>query len=273
MRQRLSHVTKNCDTRRVRRLALVFALAVLLTPFVGVAHAQTSSSDVRLANDLYKSGHEKVKAGDWQGAREAFARAYALYPQPVILVNLAGAEVQTGRLVQATEHYRQFLKNTSGLDPNEVEIARKSMATVEARLAHLKVTVANTRASDIIELDGHPLPTAALDVDYPVDPGKHVARVMRNGAEETRSEVTLAEAESRQIRLVAKAITAELAPFTPATQAGADDKRSKGSIFSSPWFWIASGVVVIGAATAICLGAVCKSDDPYSGNLGSVKLP
>jgi hypothetical protein len=259
----------------VRSLALaVMLLAALSVTFARPALAQTTqtSSDVRLANDLYKSGHEKVRAGDWEGARDAFTRAYALYPQPVILVNLAGAEVQTGRLVQATEHYRQFLKNTAGLDPAEVEIAKKTMANVEARLAHLKITVANTKPSDTIELDGHPLPRAALDVDYPADPGKHVVRIMRDGAEEARADVTLAERETKAVRLVAKPI-AYTAPVVTPAPSDEKDKKSGGSIFSSPWFWVASGVIVVGAATAICLGAVCRGDDAYSGNLGNVTLP
>lgn len=255
----------------VRWPVLVLVVFTLLATIARPALAQTkeSSSDVRLANDLYKSGHEKVKAGDWDGAREAFARAYALYPQPIILVNLAGVEVQTGRLVQATEHYRQFLKNTTGLDPSEVDIAQKAMANVEARLAHLKITVANTTSSDAIELDGRPLPAAALDVDYPVDPGKHVVRIMRNGAEDARADVTVTERESRAVRLVAKPI----AYSPPAPAPAATDEKKSGSIFSSPWFWVASGVVVVGAATAICLGALCRSDEPYSGNLGNVTLP
>lgn len=256
----------------VRSLVLVITLLVTIAvPAFAQTATKASSGDVRLANDLYKSGHEKLKTGDWDGAREAFARAYALYPQPVILVNLAGAEVQTGRLVQATEHYRQFLKNTSGLDPAEVDIAKKAMAKVEARLAHLRITVANTTASDSIELDGRALPEAALDVDYPVDPGNHVIRIMRNGAEDARADVTLAESESKAVRLVAKPIAYSPPPPLPSTT---DDKDKKsGSIFSSPWFWVASGVVVVGAATAICLGALCRSDEPYQGNLGNVTLP
>jgi hypothetical protein len=125
-----------------------------------------------------------------------------------------------------------------------------------------------------MDLDGHPFPSAALDVAYPVDPGKHVIRVVRGGAEEARTEITLAEKESKPVRLVTKAVTTEPPPANNSTpkQSGADEKKS-GSIFSSPWFWVATGVVVIGAATAICLGAVCKSEEPYSGNLGNVKLP
>jgi Tfp pilus assembly protein PilF len=256
----------------VRWLALVVVLLVAIgVTFARPASAQ-SSSDARLANDLYKTGHEKVKAGDWEGARDAFMRAYALYPQPVILANLAGAEVQTGRLVQATEHYRQFLKNTQGLDPSEVEIAKKAMATVEARLAHLRITVANAKPSDSVELDGHALPPAALDIDYPVDPGKHILRIIRDGAEDARADVTVAERETKSVRLVAKPV-AYAAPVIGPPPSDEKDKKSGGSIFSSPWFWVASGVVVIGAATAICLGAICRSDEPYSGNLGSVTLP
>lgn len=254
----------------MRRIALVCALSAACFVTASGVRAEERTSDVRLANELYKSGHERVKSDDWEGARDAFARAWALYPQPVILANLAGAEVQTGRLVEATEHYRQLFKNTTGLSPAEVEIAKKAMERVEARLPHLRVTVANLRAADAVEIDGAPLPRAALDADYPVDPGTHVVRVVRDGSEEARGEVALAEGETKALRLVAPSVTAAPAPLI-VTRPRAGDER--GGIFGSPWFWVATGVVVVGAGAAVCLAAVCRSDDAYSGNLGAVTLP
>ena len=231
---------------------------------------EPSSADVRAANDLYKTGLDRVKDAEWEGAREAFARAYELYPQPVILANLAGAEVRTNRIVAGVEHYRQLLKQPTGMSAEEIELVSRAMKAAEARLAYLRITVANTKPGDRIELDGTPLASAALDIDYPVDPGKHVVTAARSGAETARAEVVLKEGEWKPVKLSLRSLATS--PLSPPPPPDADEKP-KG-ITSSPWFWIVSGVVVVGAAAAtVCVAAVCRDDKPFQGSLGSVTLP
>ena len=232
---------------------------------------EPSSADVRVANDLYKTGLDRVKDAHWEAARDAFARAYELYPQPVILANLAGAEVRTNRIVAGVEHYRQLLKQPTGMSAEEVELVSRAMKAAEARLAYVRITVANAKPADRIELDGTPLASAALDIDYPVDPGKHVITAARSGAETVRAEVILKEGESKPVKLSLRSLATSPLSTPPPPQDA--DEKPKG-ITSSPWFWIVSGVVVVGAAAAtVCVAAVCRDDKPFQGNLGSVALP
>lgn len=231
---------------------------------------EPSSADVRLANDLYKTGLDRVKDAQWEQARDAFARAYELYPQPVILANLAGAEVRTGRIVAGVEHYRQLLKQPTGMSPDEIELVARAMKEAETRLAHLKISVANTKPGDRVELDGAPLSSAALEIEYPVDPGSHVITASRTGAETARTEVDVKEGESKPVKLSLRSLATS--PLSTAPSQPATDEKPKG-ITSSPWFWIVSGVVVVGAAAAtVCIASVCR-DDGYQGNLGAVTLP
>jgi hypothetical protein len=225
---------------------------------------------VRVANDLYKTGLDRVKDAQWEAARDAFARAYELYPQPVILANLAGAEVRSGRVVAGIEHYRQLLKQPTGMSAGEIELVQRAMKDAELQLAHVRITVANSRPSDRVELDGAPLTGAALDIDYPVDPGKHVITATRSGSETARAEVDMRAGESKPVRLSPRLLATS--PITPAPIIL--DEKPKGSLTSSPWFWIVTGAVVVGAAAVtVCLAAVCRDDEGFQGNLGSVKLP
>lgn len=230
----------------------------------------SSSADVRVANDLYTAGLEHVKAGEWESARQAFSRAYELYPQPVILANLAGAEVRTGRLVSGVEHYRQLLKDPSGMSAEEIGLLERAMRASEARLAHVRIVVVGHERGDRVELDGVPLAAAALDIDYPVDPGRHVVTAARAGWETAEVEVSLAEGATKRVRLAPRLLA------TSSARAGwpADSDGKGRGVTSSPWFWIATGVVVVGAAAAtICIAAVCRDDPSFQGNLGSVRLP
>ncbi len=253
----------------VRPRALAFALLLFTIPATAAEPArQPTAADVKLANEISKTGLEKVKANDFEGARDAFTRAYALNPLPTTLANLAGAEAQTGRVVAAVAHYKQVLENPAGMPTEQVELLKSALRAAEARLAHIRISITGRKPSDRIELDGTNLTPSELDVDRVVDPGKHLVRVVRGSSEAAKAEVELRDGESKPVSLALRD------PFVQAPPPPPPQEQEGGGVFRSPWFWIASGVIVVGAtATTLCLAAFCKKDDPYSGTLGTVTLP
>ena len=79
--------------------------------------------------------------------------------------------------------------------------------------------------------------------------------------------VTLADGEHRKVTLM-PALAAT--PPPPAPPPVMPEKRS---VFSSPWFWTAAGIIVAGGtATVLCVASLCRTDDGYQGSLGSIKL-
>ena len=72
-----------------------------------------SAAKLPIARKLYDEGVDAVNKGRWSTAYDKFKASYELVPRPITLFNLAGAQSQTGRLVEAGESYRRFLRDTS----------------------------------------------------------------------------------------------------------------------------------------------------------------
>ncbi len=246
--------------------ALLLAFALTVAP----SHADGTSGEVALAREQFERGVAAAQSGRWADAREAFARAYDLHPHPTTLLNLAGAEAETGRVVAAAEHYRKVVRDAA-VTAEERAAAEQALARVEKRAARVRVVVDGRRlAADRVEIDGAAIASAAVGEDLPIDPGEHAAVLKRNGAEVARRGFALREAESRTVSLDA--------PAPPATPAPATAETSGGGLLASPWFWAAVGVVVVGGTFAtVCAAGACSGSGgahPATGNAGpNIKLP
>lgn len=251
------------------RVALVLAVAGLAP---SLAHAQ-SSSEVAAARSLFQEGLAAAREGRWEHARDRFERSYAIAPRPNTLLNLAGAQVQTGQLVAGAESYRRFLAEArSGAAARYRPQAEEALAEVERRIARLTVSVEGLTEADTVTLDGDELARAALGIEIPVDPGTRTIVVHRGDAERAREIVTLAEGERREITIDvsvdlrvaderSRAQVPEAALRADAEAAGGDDGA-----------WIGVGVAVgvlvaAGVAVGVAL-AVDAASATYAGNLG-----
>lgn len=165
------------------------ALAIALAPARARAQdGEPTAAEVAAARELFVEGAKAARAARWQDAYEAFERSYALYPQLATLLNLASAQASTGRLVEAAESYRRYLRGAEGEDPEHVAAAERALESLEPRIPHVRVSVPNRQSEDAVELDEGVLREEVLGARYPVEPGEHVLRVRRDGevvAEET----------------------------------------------------------------------------------------
>jgi hypothetical protein len=247
-----------------RRLAWLLTLSLAALPAGALAQSQ---GDVAQARDLFQQGIEAARAERWTEARERFERSYALAERPGTLLNLAGAQAQTGQLVRAAESYRRFLAQaTRGREARIAPQARRALAELEPRIAHL--TVHATRAEgEVVTLDGEELPAAELDVSIPIDPGAHVLALVRGDSERDREAFTLTEGEEREVTLE-PSIQIEVSPELAA--ASADRPSSGGGDDSGLWIGLGVGAAVVVIA-AIVLGAYFGAEAanaPFQGNLG-----
>ena len=278
-------------------LRLSFPLAVALSlslGSIGAARAQQapSASETALAREQFREGMGHAQASRWQDAYAAFSRAYSLVRRPLVLLNLAGAEEQTGRLVQAAEHYRQFLREvTSGREAQQRPVAEQGLARVEPRIPRARFMLAQARSTDSYVLDDQPISAAVMGTALPLDPGAHTLVVSSDGSEIGRIAFTLAEREAKDVLVSVTRPTQPVALVPRADAATANTRvailprngedplpapRERddegGGVLASPVFWIIVGVVVIGGATAGVLVATSGGSDPYSGNLGSIPI-
>jgi hypothetical protein len=277
--------------RNASILACALAIGIAVAP--RTAFADPSAAETSVARDHFKEGMEAGKAGRWEEARAAFQRSYDVWPRPLTLLNLAGAQAESGKLVLASESYRKFVREASapGADPKAVEqkaAAQQSLASIEARLPRVRIRVDGQQEGDTVEMDGQPLSNGMLGVYFPADPQEHRLAVTRGGAQVATTTFRLQEKETKDVALAAPP------PATPAGSAGsrpespawfkptpaqprpAEQPSSGGSIFSSPWFWGITGVVVAaGAVTGVVLATSSSGADapaPYTGNVPPTRI-
>lgn len=256
-----------------RALTLAVALAVA-APLAG-AHAQTAS-ETAAARRLFRQGLAAARGGEWAEAVASFERSYAIAPRPNTLLNLAGAQAQTGALVAATESYRRFLAEATGRRSRRLRArAAAELEELEGRLAHLTVTVDGLTESDSVRLDGEELSRALLGVDFPVDPGARVLLVRRGARDLVREELTLAEGERRDVSLDATpnlevsvdARPGELPPSALEADPPGDDDTAVIVGVS-----IGVGVAVVAAAIITAVVLLEDGAQPHQGSFGEGSL-
>jgi len=259
----------------LRRAASAGLLLGLLLG-VGSARAAEGSDP---AEQLFNQGVEAARRGDWENARAGFEAAQALSARPVILVNLAGAQARTGRLVDAARNYRAVADDTSADAAPFREAALGVLKTLLPRIPRLRVRTAGLADADIVRLDEVPLARDALAEPVLVDPGSHTITVTRDGTDRARVTLSVAERETHDLSPLA-ALGPPPVPVAAAPGAAGGEQSllsrpsdreeappAHRSVWRSPWLWTAVAAVAAGAATAAVL---LNSREPAPAFSGSV---
>jgi hypothetical protein len=240
---------------------------VVLVMTTGGVHAEsadaTSAPKVTLARQLYDEGVDAFGKGQWSLAYDRFKASYELAPRVLTLFNLAVAQGQLGRLVEATESYRKFLRDTGdGRYPERRTDATSQLEMLGKQIAHLTLDITNLEAGDVVAIDDVEFPQVALHEAIPMNPGPHVARIQRGPAMLATRTVALTSgaAETVHIELPMKLpdLVVHKAPDSPAVTGTAmsskqGDHGSSGAWWSSKWLrspWLWTGVAVAAAGTA-----------------------
>jgi len=258
----------------VRILASIVLAAVLLVPLP--TRAQPSQSEMAAARRLFRSGLASARRGDWEDALRDFERSYAVAAVPTTLLNLAGAQVETGRLIAGAESYRRFLSEaTAGRAAQYRGQAEEALESVEGRIPQVRIDAPGFVRSDEIRVDDGPVSSGVVGIPLPLDPGEHHVVLRRRGSDVASATFTLAEGQTHNVRLVIRDASGSL----PAVEDGEDgeysylddgevDEDEGGGVLSSPWFWTGVGVAVVGAVVVTVLVTSGGEGEPYTGNLG-----
>lgn len=275
----------------VSALALLVTLTLAAAPTGRVAAQHVpSAGETALARQEFDAGMRAARETQWEEARQHFARSYELAPRPVTLLNLAGAQAQTGQLVAASESYRRFMATASERDAERFRAqAEQALAATDARIGHAQLRFDGLGDDDEVRLDDAPLSRASLSMQMPVDPGDHVITVRRRNTEVGRTAFNVTEGGTSTVRVVVPRGVPSPADAARADDAsndrddatiGLDGDRTdavdeSGSIFASPWFWIITGAVVVAALTVgIIVATSGSAEDPFQGTLmpGSITV-
>ncbi|HEX7603832.1 MAG TPA: hypothetical protein VF316_19575 [Polyangiaceae bacterium] len=224
--------------------------------------ALAQGADPAAAERLFRDGRKAVIMGNYVSACPMFEESHRLDPAPGTLLNLADCEEKRGQLARAWEHFRQLHDQLPSSDDRRAEAGLRAEA-IEPRMPRLRIVVADARAT--VSRDGVTLGPASLGISLPVDPGHHVIVVMAHGHHERSYEVSLAEAEDKELDVTTGepvvVTTGEPVVVTPSivrkpdvlsprieTSSAGNTQRTAG--------WVLGGAGVTALATGGALGIV-----------------
>ena len=244
--------------------------ALLLCLVCATAAAET-------AEELKQQGLAAAQAKNWELARQKFEASYALSPQPFMLFNLATAQEQTERLVEARKSYATFLASSTAPDEAKFRsIAKTKGAALDKAIPTLAVRATGFDADVRFELDGHP---ADITAPLSVDPGEHAVAAKRGTDVLAQRTLKLARGARETIDLIPPprevrptSIMQQPPPPQPPPEQPA---RPHKSVLGSKWFWGAAAVVVVGATAGGYYAAFGNpfAPDATTGTLGPTLRP
>ncbi len=255
----------------MHRLALAFSSMLVSSALLGgVAAAQPAPPDgaerAALARDQFQQGVRFARRGQWQDAADRFARALELRETPQIRYNLAESLFHLGRLVEASEHVA-ILERDSDV-PRDVARSHAALRErIDEKVGRLTIGVAGAGPSIRVTLDGRDVPAAIFDRPMPVDPGRHVVRLLQGDREVQSEEVLVPEGASAEVSLEAPApptpreVAEAAAPAPPEAPAREPDG---GGV--SPWVWVAIAAAVIAGGVVTGLVLLGGEGDPTQGD-------
>jgi len=177
------------------------------------------------ARALAQDAEQDFKDGRYADAGDKFSKAYQAVRVPTLARSAARAFVQQGKLVRASELYRQALL----LQPNELWVgtvqqdaqakAKEELAALMPRLGRLKLQVQGAPIAEVeIVIDEVRIPNSLLGASQYIDPGEHNI-VAKRGEASIHQLVTVAEGGQEEATI----------EFTAANQAASGAVASDSS--------------------------------------------
>ena len=245
---------------RVHRARATIALAGALAGLVFTPRAfAQSAADRTTARSLAAEGEAALDAQQYGVAEDRFRRADALVHAPTLVVAHGRALMGLGRLVEAYERFQLVLREgTAPKDPESWQRAQEEAAElsdkVEQRIAWLTVSVAGA-PNPKVEIDGRPVPQAALGARRAMDPGTREITVSADGCQTRRLKVTLGDGARRALQVIlARTVKSEeRVPRAPSTPTGAQASQSEqdGPILAYTMLGVGGLGILVAAVTGI----------------------
>ncbi|MGO8997309.1 MAG: hypothetical protein ACLQVI_28675 [Polyangiaceae bacterium] len=198
--------------RRLRSVALVTAASLLFSLQASPANAanpkkpaaQTPDEARADAEKRLEEGLQRYAKGDYEGARLAFAQAYAVLTSIDLLYNLMRSEVKSGHPLEALVHIHQMLRDPKATTEDRAK-AERLLEEANSVTGHVAIEAPD--GAEIV-LDDVPSGEAPIKEAFDVTPGKHKVAARANGS----SRVTTVDAPAGQIVTARFALEAGRAP-------------------------------------------------------------
>jgi tetratricopeptide (TPR) repeat protein len=254
-----------------------FAVGLVATP----ARAAEPRGDRAAAAGLLDRGNQLMRERAYEAALDHYVRAHQAYSSAKILLNVAEALLALGREEEAARRFEQFLADA----PAEGVAAQRKLATerlaeLDARLGRIDLAGSDDALEIVVDGERRGLtPLAPLRVD----PGRRSVVARTEDGVELRQDVLVRRGRTEPLVLthprglvtappVAASVPAPaLVPDAASLSAAASTSGLSADtreVLSSPWLWIAVGVLAAGGTSLALVAAGGGSDRLPVGELG-----
>ncbi len=259
-----------------RAVTLARALAFMAVPMalMGVSTEaiaqEASSQDIAQARQLGQQAQAAYDTANYTESEKLWFAASKLYAQaPTLTLGLARAQAKLGKFFAAQESYakliREWSSNATAPQPfkDAVEVAKSEVVTVSAKVASVTLSIDGPAATSAsVTLDGQPVPSFALGLKRPVDPGFHKVAATADGYKPLETTFSVSEGGAAIVALKMDKPGAPLAGITVVApgptlrpRPDAKDKRSSNKTLALVAFGVGgAGLLVGGVAGVIALG-------------------
>jgi tetratricopeptide (TPR) repeat protein len=222
----------------LRSLGVFAALMLLcggLVLSVPAAASAQSEADLEQAKQLFLEGSALAEKGDWAPALRAFERSYQLAPRESSLLNYAVSLKELHRYVEAREALTRLLRDHEFAGDKEILRVRATglLEEVEGKVGVLDLRGLDEDTRHQIEVDGR-----AVE-----DDGRRPLKLDQDPRDLVTLRVALPD-DDGEFRWQGPVREGEQIPIDVTFP----ESAGGSSIFESPWFWVATGVVVAAGA-------------------------
>jgi hypothetical protein len=201
------------------------------------------------ARELVARATQAFLHRDYEEARQALQRAYALEPEPATLAKLAMAELQTDHPVDAVQHFREYLTHTDEPAETLAAVRTKYLPRAEAKTARVEVHA--PEHADVL-IDGTPEGRGPMASIIVAD-GEHEVTAKQGAVVETQHiSAHGGELVELHFQRVPDA-PAEVPGAIPAAKGLPADRTTPDSSWPTGK-WIAVGVLASSAGAALGVG-------------------
>jgi tetratricopeptide (TPR) repeat protein len=191
---------RSCSVCRALTLACIVigstaAPDALAQPNVDHAAPAATAEQEKAVKTLVAAGVTAYRRKDFEGAREAFEKAWATFPYASVAASLADVEMKLGRYTAAAEHWEYYLANIPP-DPDEAK-AQLDECRKHAARVQLRVTPADAE----VLLDGSRVEITSGARTLWLEPGQHALFARSGDRTSLTRTITLSPGHDEDVRL------------------------------------------------------------------------
>lgn len=237
---------------------LVVALALVTVAPSRVQAQQPSAQTRNAARDAYGRGQTLFREGRFAEAEAAFNEAFALIPNPVVLLGVAESRERLGNVPGAIQSLEQYLVLRT--DAPDAASIQDRLAVLRATPGTISVTSSPEGAS--IALDGTDT-GAVTPAELPAPPGEHTIALSLEGYEATTATATVPPGGRANANAELAALPEPVVePTPPATEPVEPEPTPPAPAAErgpSAALWVTSGVAAAALVGGTVLGFMALS--------------